>query len=43
MQIQQSSHQGSSVLTVSGRLDLAAVPKVQGAIHTICGTQPELP
>jgi hypothetical protein len=31
MQIQQSSHQGSSVLTVSGRLDLAAVPKVQGA------------
>jgi hypothetical protein len=35
MQIQQSSHQGLSVLTLSGRLDLAAVPQVQGAIRKL--------
>src|SRR5262245_31733867 len=32
MQIQQSSHQGCVVLTLAGRLDLAAAPQVQRAI-----------
>ena len=32
MRIQQSSHQGCVVLTLTGRLDLAAVPELQRAI-----------
>ncbi len=32
MRIQQSSHQGCAVLTLTGRLDLAAVPELQRAI-----------
>ena len=32
MRIQQSSRQGCAVLTLTGRLDLAAVPELQRAI-----------
>jgi anti-anti-sigma factor len=41
MQIQQSGHQGLCVLTLSGRLDLAAVPQVQRAIRKQLAGAPE--
>jgi anti-anti-sigma factor len=40
MRIQQSSHQGSVVLTLIGRLDLAAAPQVQRAILKQLAEQP---
>jgi LuxR family maltose regulon positive regulatory protein len=41
MQIQQSSRQGLCVLTLTGRLDLAAVPQVQRAIRKELAGEPE--
>jgi LuxR family maltose regulon positive regulatory protein len=40
MRIQQSSHQGSVVLTLAGRLDLTAAPQVQRAILKQLAEQP---
>jgi anti-anti-sigma factor len=40
MRIQQSSHQGSVVLTLIGRLDIAAAPQVQRAILKQLAEQP---
>ena len=36
MRIQQSSHQGCAVLTVAGRLDVAAAPQLQGDLDPLC-------
>jgi LuxR family transcriptional regulator, maltose regulon positive regulatory protein len=40
MRIQQSSHQGCAVLTLTGRLDLTAAPQVQRAILKQLAQQP---
>ena len=40
MRIQQSSHQGSVVLTLTGRLDPAAAPQVERAILKQLAEQP---
>ena len=40
MRIQQSSHQGCAVLTLTGRLDLAAAPQVKRAILKQLAEQP---
>ena len=40
MRIQQSSRQGCVVLTLAGRLDLAAAPQVQRAILKELAEQP---